>query len=756
MKTFTTAFNTEKDKKTGASPVWILKCPFPSTGTIYLSDRIFTVSSWDGGVTTKSWVASWGQIDEDISGEMSLTKVSDFSLSLIIDPDASPDIATILWTAANNIETTDCELYLWFLGLNASTDPPQKMWTGNIIDFEKLDELIYSVSMVDISVRLDKYIGTKVDNATYPNADTDDVGKTMPIIYGSCKSVPALKVDWGARTSLKTGITASATIIYLSDASMFPASGAVWIDEEKISYTGKTTYTLTGCSRGVDGTTAVPHNAGAEVWEHKTNYDSLLASHACKAVGDIFAVFNNLKHRVTTGISAVVVSGKQYLRATTQINVKPGENIGVDDGIAVSDDISYSSSGSTKTTYPNAHTGSTFTDPQDAYDGNENSYSSGGGTDNLILLFPSINYGSINIQYFWIIYACSADASYGIPDTTETTLPNTGGLKQRRRVSKTGGSWSDRIEFYCGASTLTVYEVWKEVDYIPTLSKSGEAYRTGAVSKNGGIIATKYVDYFIADVDGYKDDASGTYTGTPNALIERPDHIFKHFLAVYANWAIADFYTNAGSSFSTKGYAFSVVINEYRKLKEWLAFMAFQSRCYFRFAAGKANLLWRPDSVTSDKTITAAMIRMGEDAKTSLRGPRRSPLDEVINKITIHYDKIWAKSGDDAYTKTAEASDATSITRYGEKEKPELFKFDFVTIQAMAEDLRDFYIARYKDRRKVVEMEVFLDNAEIEFADGVTIAPLSNLLCEVQKANIQPGSGKEMRNDIINLLLKGY
>ena len=33
----------------------------------------------------------------------------------------------------------------------------------------------------------------------------------------------------------------------------------------------------------------------------------------------------------------------------------------------------------------------------------------------------------------------------------------------------------------------------------------------------GGLVA--------ADVDGWQDDGSGTYTGTPDALIERPDHI---------------------------------------------------------------------------------------------------------------------------------------------------------------------------------------------------------------------------------------
>ncbi|MDP3013149.1 MAG: hypothetical protein Q8M92_02820, partial [Candidatus Subteraquimicrobiales bacterium] len=254
--------------------------------------------------------------------------------------------------------------------------------------------------------------------------------------------------------------------------------------------------------------------------------------------------------------------------------------------------------------------------------------------------------------------------------------------------------------------------------------------------------------------EGYKDDASGTYTGTPNALIERPDHIFKHFLNVYAGFA--GFYTNAGSQCAAKGYKFSVVINDYKKLKEWLAYMAFQCRCYFRFSNGQAQLLWRPDSLTSQKTITAAMVKMGDDFKTSTRGPRRSPFDEIINKITVHYDKDWSKSGDEAYKATSTASDATSITKYGEKEKPELFYFNFVTLSAMADDERDFYIVRYKDRKKLLEVELFLDNSELEFSDAVTIAPQSNLLCEAQKVNVYPGSGRDVRNDKINLIVREY
>lgn len=797
MKTFPSNFTTEKNKKTGASPVWILKCPFPSTGTIYLSDRIFTVTGWDGGITTKSWVSSWGQIDEDISENMSLTKVSDFNLDLIIDPDASPSIDTILWTDANNIETTDCILYLWFLGLDASTDPPQEMWRGNIIDFEKIDELKYSVQMMDISIRLDKYIGTKTDLATYPNMHLDDVGKVENILYGSPSHVRALRTDWGARSSLINDITESQTSIEVTDASRFPSSGSIWIDEEKISYTGKSSNTFTGCSRAQGGTTATIHNAWSDVWEHKSQYDSLLAEHQCKSVPAIYAVIQDLICRIISGVSIVYTGGKHYIRATEQLSIKSAENIDVINQVhrhQISDTVI------TDTLYLNYV--NVWADgmsigaegpPANMIDNNFSTHCDFDSFEEDSSAWVEVRrtasytlppYNKIT-QIRLCILAKRESAVFHIScnwkgaNFSNSDFPDDTKITVKKAVNIDEGNLSEiydmiHISLWAGESwgEIEIFEVWLEIDRVQGSNDGGYT-----IAKGGGIISTRYVDYFLADAEGYQDDGSGTFTGTPNALIERPDHVKKHFLYTYISWAVANFYTDAGSQFSTKGYKFAVCINEYKKLKEWLALMAFQCRCYFRFAGGKANLLYRPDSITSDKTITAAMIRMQEDGRTTLRGPRRSPLDEVINKINLHYDKDWSKSGDEAYRKISKATDSTSITHYGEKEKPELFYFDFVTIQAMADDLRDFCISRYKNRKKISSMEIFLDNSELEFADGTSMEFPSdyliseagnrlisedgdylitdnNLLSEIQKVNIYPGSGKEMRNDIINLVMR--
>ena len=81
-----------------------------------------------------------------------------------------------------------------------------------------------------------------------------------------------------ARSKLKTGINSSATSLTLTNAARFPDAGTVYIDNEIISYSGKSGDTLIGCTRATSlnnfvaglnrsftGSTAASHTAGTGV-----------------------------------------------------------------------------------------------------------------------------------------------------------------------------------------------------------------------------------------------------------------------------------------------------------------------------------------------------------------------------------------------------------------------------------------------------------------------------------------------------------
>lgn len=65
---------------------------------------------------------------------------------------------------------------------------------------------------------------------------------------------------------LNGSISAVATTLDLDDASGFPSSGKIKIDEEIISYSGKSTNTLTGLTRADESSTADTHESGADVY----------------------------------------------------------------------------------------------------------------------------------------------------------------------------------------------------------------------------------------------------------------------------------------------------------------------------------------------------------------------------------------------------------------------------------------------------------------------------------------------------------
>ena len=81
--------------------------------------------------------------------------------------------------------------------------------------------------------------------------------------------------SWGgyavsATTYLNGSINSAVTTIVVDSASSFPSAGVLLVDSELITYSGKTSTTFTGCTRGTNGTTAASHNDNATVYNAST------------------------------------------------------------------------------------------------------------------------------------------------------------------------------------------------------------------------------------------------------------------------------------------------------------------------------------------------------------------------------------------------------------------------------------------------------------------------------------------------------
>jgi hypothetical protein len=66
-------------------------------------------------------------------------------------------------------------------------------------------------------------------------------------------------------STLVASTDASQTTIYSSNTQGFSLSGTIIIDSEKITYYGLTTYSFTGCTRGVFSTSASTHTDGSAI-----------------------------------------------------------------------------------------------------------------------------------------------------------------------------------------------------------------------------------------------------------------------------------------------------------------------------------------------------------------------------------------------------------------------------------------------------------------------------------------------------------
>jgi hypothetical protein len=286
-----------------------------------------------------------------------------------------------------------------------------------------------------------------------------------------------------------------------------------------------------------------------------------------------------------------------------------------------------------------------------------------------------------------------------------------------------------RSTYVSGASAASCSEHWVEVYYIPY---GGGASPAKGVSLSGNSTAELTVGRTVTcDVDGYQDDAIGTFTGTPNALIENPADVIKHLLVNHSGMSVSE----AGPSFMTArtalatavpgGSKFAGVVDRGANVLSIIRRMCLQSKLAFRHDGISASLKFAHTMFSDpDKTIAPGMVSLG-----SVKAGFTNATD-AINRLAVFYDRDNTRPGtspEDFFASVQssalfpESGDALSIGRLGERSQASPMLLTFIRDAATASDLRDYYISRWKDVRKRVGLSVFLDNFEIEQGDIVLL-----------------------------------
>ncbi len=81
----------------------------------------------------------------------------------------------------------------------------------------------------------------------------------------------------GAKNQLNGAINNSVTTITVDDTTHFPSTGELLVESERITYSGKTGTTFTGCTRGANGSSAASHadNVIVKQYGYDMHFDNL-------------------------------------------------------------------------------------------------------------------------------------------------------------------------------------------------------------------------------------------------------------------------------------------------------------------------------------------------------------------------------------------------------------------------------------------------------------------------------------------------
>jgi len=149
------------------------------------------------------------------------------------------------------------------------------------------------------------------------------------------------------------GINASTTTITVVSTAAFGATGHLYIGSEEITYTGKTSTTFTGCTRGANGTTAAIAANGATVYQ--PNFAGIVRD----ASDGAFKIFSGLD--TVAPLSTVPFGGAGLVYSPLTVGAITCGSITSSGDLAVNDgDITTTSTGTVTLFNTNATTANAF------------------------------------------------------------------------------------------------------------------------------------------------------------------------------------------------------------------------------------------------------------------------------------------------------------------------------------------------------------------------------------------------------------
>ncbi len=737
-------------------PVYLVQLTLKNGGpTLYFSDRNIVVS----GQRYESYLHDLSGIAQELKRADSTAMNVNVELGFHNDRIScnGADYGHLIELGAvYPFETALCQIFETYLDGSGNASDTALIFKGVLDCPANIGLMDFTCKVSTMPMYMDaRWKQTQLNTVDFPAA-TDDVGKYVPIVYGSDILMPALRVDW-AKTTLIYAVGSNDLSLEITDTTGFAISGQIMIDDEVIGYAGISGRTFTGLTRGASGTAATSHAANADVIPHLSSYDWVLASHPLAAIGDVFAEISGKLWLVTSGITYAMKNGFAVLETSGVITVgavlddiEVVDTINLNDGISVSQGSHAHSSSSTSTLIPVS--ASHYDGGSPAWAGSD--VNVGDRSDATCLKVSGTGFsqwGKIQANFASYagpapsaVYLCITHQSYtGSPVTVQVSGDNytwysiDGSQQKVTQKIYWGTSVPSSMWAYfnnpSGSSVMymQVFEMWLEVQTSQTgasaaagVAKQGTVTRSGQASKSGTVIATHSIERLHAVVNGCQDDALGTDTGTPNAVIERPDAVIKHMLEV-----VSGIFTNgdidpasfgaAASWYATNGYKLAFCLDKKVKPSEWLSQLARESRSVLSYTAGSWYLNVVPDAAPAPIKTVAKGGLAGKQAMFLFgKTDWRKIANYIVASYNRQYTTIPGKS-QSGWLGTVTAQDSASQAAYGVFKKE--IQFEAVRLPQVAQSVLNHILLEQKNPTLTVQFDVFWKNFDLVVGDTIQV-----------------------------------
>lgn len=561
----------------------------------------------------------------------------------------------------------------------------------------------------------------KFRKADFPYADPQTIGKVRNVLVGDLEYVPCQPVLSSAIDLLAIGIDKESESITVSGAAQIPwpeVPFTVQVDDEKMVCSGVSGRVLTISARGSGDTKTMSHSAGAPLFAVIPQYVYELAEHSVKHIGDLFidgVLIDPSLYTSYTGQEGGRLSGFGS-SAVIAFPIKPTKGRKITAEINEGQHTHGLGSGLTKEKHGVSHEllfGSCG-NPENAYDGDLNSYSQI-NTDPILASKLKINFDStgsgdlsqVDVYLYWhgweskpnnwvqvkfgnafVVTKTATFGSAGNPIHHHFTLTNTSKF-----------SWTSSLTIETsqdfGCRVYDAYVVFTYGGIIPHDDTVDVSTIMGGQTVSDLVIGGE----ITAHVQGMY-DAAGAITGTVNALIERPDHVFSALLEGYGH-DLADLgssFAAAGIFYAAKGYKLAFILSDIGSdAAGILDELAKQCRSVFTDWAGKFELCPIPDSVArgdEDFTLSAGDDVLGNPSFSF--GGR----SEIKNHVNGFYRRDYRESsGSKESREIIGVSPDARAKGYmdmmeaasGTDDRPEDLLLSAVRTSAMAQDVTDFW-----------------------------------------------------------------